>query len=276
MDTSWSPFISFTRWPQHQLERISPGIKSITPCFGSLVRGLGTKQIETPSLILQPLVDDIQANEATLRIFACVFALFLPPPQQTLPFIFNLRSFQPPTTTSAAVSYHISDLVSVSTVVLAFPSFLNPNDIMPPGGNMPDRSKVETKMRPAQHTQQQGPPAGLLKALEDTGRVRGSSATPRPPILSPIPSGGKSFHDHINKMNRMSLTDMAGPSNTNFEKRNNVNVSENSEGSGGSASVASLTPKKVSRTHQSFLPMTILTMRSSPPFNNWQRSSNPD
>jgi hypothetical protein len=228
---------------------------------------------------LQPLVDDSAANDAALKIFTCVSASFLPRPQQTLPSIFNLCSFQLPPTIPAPVSYHISDLVSVGTVVLAPPTRLDPKVITPPGGNMPDRPKVETKMRPAQQTQQQGPPAGLLKALEDTGRVRGSSATPRPSILSPIPSGGKSFHDHINKMNRLSLTEMAGPSNTKPEKRYNPNVSESSEGSGGSASVASvasLTPKKVSRTHQSFPLIAILTMLSSPPFNNSQRNSKPD
>lgn len=106
---------------------------------------------------------------------------------------------------------------------------------------MPGRPKNEKKAQPAQP---QGPPVGLLKALEDTGRIRGSSATPKPTILSPIPSGGKSFQDHIDKMNKMSLNgDQAGQRNPKLGKRNDLNASEASDSSGDGVVLSSSTQK---------------------------------
>lgn len=82
----------------------------------------------------------------------------------------------------------------------------------------------------------QGPPIGLLKALEDTGRVRGSSATPRPTaaVLSPSPAGGKSFQEHIEKLQNMSLEDDPALRSTGtFGMRNSFNGNASDSSSGG-------------------------------------------
>ena len=46
------------------------------------------------------------------------------------------------------------------------------------------------------------PSSGLIKALLNTGRTKGSSATPAPPVISPTPS--REYRPHIERMNNAS------------------------------------------------------------------------
>jgi hypothetical protein len=61
-------------------------------------------------------------------------------------------------------------------------------------------------------------PSGLIRAVNDTGRTRGSSATPAPAVVSPRPNRG--YQAQIDQMNRISNhqgnrnNQNASPSNT--------------------------------------------------------------
>jgi hypothetical protein len=46
------------------------------------------------------------------------------------------------------------------------------------------------------------PSSGLMKALIDTGRTKGSSATPAPPVISPTPN--RAYQFQIERMNNAS------------------------------------------------------------------------
>jgi hypothetical protein len=67
--------------------------------------------------------------------------------------------------------------------------------------NLPKRSS--TSKQPSTQTDTR-PTSGLLKALMETGRTKGSSATPAPSVISPNPD--RDFQAQIDKMNTSSLS----------------------------------------------------------------------
>jgi hypothetical protein len=64
----------------------------------------------------------------------------------------------------------------------------------------------QIKMSNGKHSQSQGNshPSGLLRALEATGRTRGSAATPQPStIVSPSPDRSYQARSHLGNMNTL-------------------------------------------------------------------------
>jgi hypothetical protein len=65
--------------------------------------------------------------------------------------------------------------------------------------NLPKRQSTS---KPPNTQSDHRPTSGLLKALLDTGRTKGSSATPAPPVISPNPN--RDFQTQLDKMNNTS------------------------------------------------------------------------